>query len=75
MLEDLRKIFEDYTKKQLPDLTMDSLIAADLGLNSFELFDIICEVEDKYGIEIPDRVLMQIITVKDLVEYIESEVQ
>ena len=35
MLEELRKIFETYTKKKLPELSRDSILAADLGLSSF----------------------------------------
>ena len=45
-----------------------------LGLNSFELFDLICEIEEHFGIEIPDRELMKLVTLGDLVRYIDSEV-
>lgn len=72
MLEELRKIFETYTKKKLPELSRDSTLAADLGLSSFELFDIVCEVENHFDIEIPDRVLTTLVTVGDLVDYLEK---
>lgn len=72
MLEELRKIFETYTKKKLPELSRDSILAADLGLSSFELFDVVCEVENHFDIEIPDRVLTTIVTVGDLVDYLEK---
>ena len=72
MLEDLRKIFETYTKKKLPELSRDSILAADLGLSSFELFDVVCEVENHFDIEIPDRVLTTLVTVGDLVDYLEK---
>jgi acyl carrier protein len=72
MLEELRKIFETYTKKKLPELSRDSILAADLGLSSFELFDVVCEVENHFDIEIPDRVLTTLVTVGDLVDYLEK---
>lgn len=72
MLEELREIFETYTKKKLPELSRDSILAADLGLSSFELFDVVCEVENHFDIEIPDRVLTTFVTVGDLVDYLEK---
>ena len=72
MLEELRKIFETYTKKKLPERSRDSILAADLGLSSFELFDVVCEVENHFDIEIPDRVLTTLVTVGDLVDYLEK---
>ena len=72
MLEELREIFETYTKKKLPELSRDSILAADLGLSSFELFDVVCEVENHLDIEIPDRVLTTLVTVGDLVDYLEK---
>ncbi len=72
MFEELREIFETYTKKKLPELSRDSILAADLGLSSFELFDVVCEVENRFDIEIPDRVLTTLVTVGDLVDYLEK---
>ena len=47
-------------------------MTSDLGLNSFELFDLICIIEEKYGLSIPDRVLPTLVTVRDVVKYIEA---
>ncbi len=74
VIEDLKTIFENFTGNDLPDFTEDTLLTADMGLNSFELFDLICEIEEHFGIEIPDRELMKLVTLGDLVKYIESEV-
>ena len=41
-------------------------------MNSFEIFGLICEVEEHFEIEIPDRELMKLVTVGDLVNYIEE---
>ena len=74
VIEDLKKIFEDFTGNELPDFTEDTLLTSDMGLNSFELFDLICEIEEHFGIEIPDRELMKLVTLGDLVKFIDSEV-
>lgn len=74
VIEDLKTIFENFTGNDLPDFNEDTLLTADMGLNSFELFDLICEIEEHFGIEIPDRELMKLVTLGDLVRYIDSEV-
>ena len=74
VIEDLKQIFENFTGNDLPDFSEDTLLTADMGLNSFELFDLICEIEEHFGIEIPDRELMKLVTLGDLVRYIDSEV-
>ena len=72
MTEKLKEIFETTTKKELPDINESSSLSADLGLNSFELFDIVCAIEDEFGVSISDRDLMKMVTVGDLVSFIEK---
>ena len=74
VIEDLKQIFENFTGNEIPDFSEDTLLTADMGLNSFELFDLICEIEEHFGIEIPDRELMKLVTLGDLVRFIDSEV-
>ncbi len=74
VITDLKKIFEDFTGNEIPEFTEDTLLTSDMGLNSFELFDLICEIEEHFGIEIPDRELMKLVTLGDLVRFIDSEV-
>ena len=72
---ELLALLTDYTDGRITEVKPTDVMAADLGLNSFELFDLICIMEEKYGIRIPDRVLPTLITVKDVVEYLEENVK
>ena len=63
-----------YTDGRITSVNPDDVLTADLGLNSFELFDLICIIEEKYDISIPDRLLPTLVTVKDVVEYLEENV-
>jgi acyl carrier protein len=45
---------------------------SDLGLNSIEFLELIVYVENTYGLQIPDEELEKIHTVKDLTDYLES---
>ncbi len=70
MIEELKAIIEEYTDEPLPEITMETALTADFGLNSFELFEIITNIEEKYNVTIPDRVLMSFATVGDVVNYL-----
>ena len=72
MTEKLKEIFESCTKTKIPEISESSSLTADLGLNSFELFDIVCAIEDEFGVSMSDRDLMKMVTVGDLIEFIET---
>lgn len=72
--EDLLQILTEYTDGRITSVNPDDVMTADLGLNSFELFDLICIIEEKYDISIPDRMLPTLVTVKDVVDYLEENV-
>lgn len=73
--DELLTMLREYTDGRITDVKPDDVFTSDLGLNSFELFDLICMVEEKYNISIPDRLLPTLVTVKDFVAYLESEVK
>jgi acyl carrier protein len=72
--EDLLQMLNEYTDGRITEVHPDDVLTSDLGLNSFELFDLICMIEEKYHITIPDRLLPTLVTVKDVVTYLEANV-
>lgn len=73
--DELLEIMKDYTDGRITEVNQDDVLTSDLGLNSFELFDLVCIIEEKYDISIPDRTLPSLITVKDIVCYLEENVK
>lgn len=53
-------------------INMDTNIAADLGADSLDLVEILMDLEDEFHITIPDEAIPGIVTVGDLVKYIEK---
>ena len=53
-------------------VTMDSLIADDLGADSLDVVEVIMSLEDEFGIEVPDEAVKDVRTVGDVVNYIEE---
>ena len=72
MIEKLKEILSEFLDDNLPDIELDMVLTADLGLNSMELFDLVCMIEERFGITIPDRLLPKLVTVRDVVTYLEE---
>ena len=56
-------------------ITMNSTITDDLGLDSLDLYAIVMEVEEKYDIEFAEETLERMETIGDLVKAIQEAVR
>ncbi len=52
------------------EVTGDTAIKTDLGLDSFEMIRLICILEEKYNISINERDVILLATVNDICNYI-----
>ena len=73
MFDEVAEILEGYTEVSKEEMTPDMLLVDDLGLNSVSYFSIVFDLEDAFDIEIPDDAVKTIRSIRDLVEFIESE--
>ncbi len=72
MIETLKRILTDYVSVDTSTITEETDFKQDLGLNSFELADLACAVEDEFDIEIPNRAVHTLLTVGDVIKFIEE---
>ena len=70
MLERLASLVYDQTGDRSVEITRDTVLLADLGMNSFDLVSLVCVVEDEFDVEIPDRVIGTFKTVGDVMDYL-----
>lgn len=70
-LEAIIAIISDFVDVDPTQVTKDSKLRADLGLNSFDFVNIAVEVEREYNIKIPDTDIAQLKTVGDLLDLVE----
>ncbi len=75
MFETLKNLLVEELQLDADEITMESNLANDLGVNSIELADLIFMCEDKFGIEIKDEELYNFITIGDVVKYLEANVK
>lgn len=73
MLEKITQIIHENTGNYELVINEDTILLADLGLNSLDLLNLVCIVEDEFDIEIPDRVAWQFKTVGDVMKFIEEQ--
>ena len=73
MLEKLTAIIHEETGNNALTVTRDSVLLSDLGMNSLDLVNMVCVVEDAFDVEIPDRVIGKMKTVGDVIDFLEAQ--
>ena len=72
MLEQLRDIICEYVDVKPEQITEEARFMEDLGFNSYDFMSMVGEVEEAFDIEVEEREVVNIKTVKDAMEYIHS---
>lgn len=67
---ELMKLFQGHAQEGVP-LTETSHLVADLGIDSLGQMEVIADIEDAFGLRIPDEALRDIETIGDVVSAIE----
>lgn len=72
MLETFRNIICNYVDIAPEDITEDSKLRSDIGLNSFDMVNVAVDLESEYGVKIDSKEFGGLKTIGDLMSYIES---
>ena len=64
-LDEIKSIVADILNISTSEVEPDSRFIEDLGADSLDVFQIITELEDRLGVQIPENVLEEISTVED----------
>lgn len=73
MLEKITAIIEEKLGLDGVEITLETRFKEDLNADSLDLFDMVMEFEDEFGVEIPSEDLETITSVGALVDYIEKK--
>ena len=71
----IRKTIIEFVDIDEEKITEETNFITDLNINSYDFANIIGRFEDNLGIEIPDRDLRKLETVKDVQEYLIKKLQ
>ena len=72
VFEKIKEILAAQFDVDSDSIEMTTNIADDLSADSLDVVEILMNIEDEFGIEIPDEAIEEIKTVGDLVSYIEN---
>ena len=68
----MKKLLVDELQIDPKPITADAELSADLGINSIELANLVMLCEEKFDITVDDDDIHTLVTVGDVVEYLES---
>lgn len=72
LFEEIRDIICGELEVEKDEVTLDTTFE-DLGADSLDLFQVVIEIEDKYGIQLEDA--EKIKSVKDAVNYVDEKLK
>ena len=72
MFETLKTLLVDELQIEPGAITADAELTSDLGINSIELANLIMLCEEKFDVTIDDDDIHKLVTVGDVVAYLES---
>ncbi|EPH10511.1 acyl carrier protein [Campylobacter ureolyticus] len=72
VFEDVRDVVVEQLSVDADAVKLDSKIVEDLGADSLDVVELIMALEDKFDVEIPDSDAEKLLTIKDVVDYIEK---
>lgn len=73
MLEQVKDLISKGLNVDREKITIDTHLQKDLGADSLDAVDLIMEIEDTFNVEIPDEVVTNLNTVRDIVTFLESK--
>ena len=56
------------------EINLDTKFREDLQADSIKILSVIMDIEDEYNLELDEDTIRSIVTVRDLVEYIENNI-
>lgn len=72
VLEEVQKIVAEQLGVDLAQVKPEAEFQKDLGADSLDVVELVMALEEKFGVEIPDEQAEKIMTVNDVVKYIQE---
>ncbi len=73
MLEKMKSMIAAQLGVKEETITKESNLKEDLGADSLDLFQLVMDLEDEYAVKIPSEDLESLVTVEDVMEYLQGK--
>lgn len=68
----LKEIISEYTGVEPKDIDDKMSLSGDIGLDSFSLISMICDIENSFNVNIPESEIPKFQTLNDLYHYLDA---
>ena len=75
MLEKIQSMLAEALDLPIEKVTADAKIVDDLGADSLDVVELLSQLEDEFGITIPDEEIEKLVTVADVASTLEKLVK
>ncbi|MBR5768154.1 MAG: acyl carrier protein [Clostridia bacterium] len=72
MFENIIRLLSEQLGVDPSEISEHSKLSGDLGADSLDIVDLLIAIEDRFGCSIPEEDVEDLVTVSDLVEYVEN---
>lgn len=69
-MDKLRSIISEYTGIPEEKIDPNMSLTSDMGIDSFALISMICEIENEFGVDIPDSEMKNFSTLNDVYAFV-----
>ncbi|WP_455757772.1 acyl carrier protein [Sulfurimonas sp.] len=73
LIDDIKEVVVEQLGVNADEVKEDAKFVEDLGADSLDVVELVMALEEKFDIEIPDDEAEKIMTLKDVVDYVESK--
>lgn len=71
MNDKVKEIVAEILDIEVSEIKDEAKIIDDLGADSIAVMEIVMELEDEYDVEVPTEDILNLVTVADIVKYVE----
>jgi acyl carrier protein len=75
VLDGVKEIIVEILDIPMEEIKPESSLAEDLEADSLDIVEMLMQLEDNFGLQIPESIAEDLKTVKDVVEYLEKRLQ
>ncbi len=70
---EVKKILAEQLNSNINNIDLNQNLVSDLSMDSFNSIEVVFELEEKFGIQIEDAKIVKAKTVKDIVDYVATQ--
>ena len=73
MNEKIKEIVAEILDLEVSEINEEAKIIDDLGADSIAVMEIVMELEEEYDVEVPTEDILTLLTVADIIAYVEAK--